>query len=66
MSILTVIVGIGFLGCWFFLRQMAYYLTFYASELEQMNASLTVMTVRIESLRSPGDGSGAHTDGAPS
>jgi hypothetical protein len=53
MTILTLIVGIGFLGCWFFLRQTVFYLTRYVVELEQIDASLTTMTIRLESLHSP-------------
>jgi len=50
MTILTLIVGIGFLGCWFFLRQTVFYLTRCVAVLEQIEASLTVVTIRIESV----------------
>jgi hypothetical protein len=53
MTLLTVVVAVGFLGCWFFLRQIAFYLVRCAAELEQIDASLTVVTIRIESLHSP-------------
>ena len=53
MTILTLIVGIGSLGCWFFLRQIVFYLTRCVAVLEQIDASLTVVTIRIESSHSP-------------
>ncbi|GEM_PF-4094008 len=53
MIVLTVVVAVGFLGCWFFLRQIVFYLTRSVAELEQIEASLTIATLRIESLKDP-------------
>jgi hypothetical protein len=55
MTLLIIVVAIGFLGCWFFLRQTVFYLVRSVAELEQIEASLTIVTIRIESLRSPPD-----------
>jgi hypothetical protein len=51
VTFLTVVVAIGFLGCWFFLRQIVFYLIRSVAELKQMEASLTIATLRIESLK---------------
>jgi hypothetical protein len=51
MTLLTVVVAIGFLGCGFFLRQIVFYLVRSVAELEQIEASLTIATLRIESLK---------------
>jgi len=51
MTVLTVVVAIGFIGCWFFLRQIVFYLIRSVAELEQIEASLTITTLRIESLK---------------
>jgi hypothetical protein len=53
MTLLTLVVAIGFLGCWFFLRQIVFYLIRSVAELEQIEASLTIATLRIESLKEP-------------
>ena len=53
MTVLTFVVAIGFIGCWFFLRQIVFYLTRSVAELEQIEASLTIATLRIESLKEP-------------
>ena len=53
MTVLTLVVAIGFLGCWFFLRQIVFYLIRSVAELEQIEASLTIATLRIESLKEP-------------
>jgi len=44
-----------FSDAWFFLRQTVFYLVRSFVELEQIEASLTIVTIRIESLRSPPD-----------
>jgi hypothetical protein len=51
MTVLTVVVAIGFLGCWFFLRQVVFYLVRSVAELEQIEASLTMATLKIASLK---------------
>ena len=51
MTVLCVVVALGFLGCWFFLRQIVFYLVRSVAELEQIEASLTMTTLRIESLK---------------
>ena len=53
MIVLTVVVAVGFLGCWFFLRQILFHLTRSVAELEQIEASLTIATLRIDSLKDP-------------
>jgi hypothetical protein len=53
MTVFTVVVAIGFLGCWFFLRQIVFYLIRSVAELEQIEASLIIATLRIESLKEP-------------
>ena len=62
MTLLTIVAAIGFLMCWYFLRQIVFYLVRCAHELAEIDASLAIITGKIESLYSPLESIEGHLD----
>lgn len=62
MTILIIVVVIGFLACLYFLRQIVFYLARCTSQLAEIDASLSVVILRLEALYSPLESIEDHLD----
>ena len=62
MILLTVVVAIGFLACLYFLRQIVFYLARCTGQLTEIDASLSVVILRLEALYSPLESIEDHLD----